>query len=95
MKKQSKETVNRPIQIRWNVPPYIKTQFASHMVVQKLENEYKLLFFEMKPPIRISSEESVPQEIPADCIASIIISDKKFPSFIKAMQLQIDKQEES
>lgn len=88
-KEQSKtEAKGLVVPIRWNMPDAIITRFASNMLVQILENEFKLLFFETKPEIRLGPGEPPPTEVRADCVASVIITADKMPRVIEALQKQ-------
>ena len=88
--KESVEIVNVPIE--WHMPEGVMTPFASNMIVQSLEHEFKLSFFETKPPIRSAgSGNPTPSGVRADCIASVIVSAEKLPEFINALQSQLDK----
>jgi len=77
-----------PVPINWNVPDNIITRFASNMVVQILESEFKISFFEVAPDIKLALEGRTPDEVQANCIASIIVSADKLPSFINLLQNQ-------
>jgi hypothetical protein len=88
-KKEGKE-----IPLKWHIPDTIVTRYAGHIVVQIIENIFKLSFFEVKPEIRLGP--NVPplselKEVKAECVASIIVTPDKFPQFIKVMQQQYDK----
>jgi len=83
-----KELPEIHIPIKWHVPDTKSSHFASNIVVQILENEFKLSFFEIKPEIRINETDSLPNEVRADCVASVIINAQKMPRLIEAMQKQ-------
>ena len=74
--------------IKWNVPDELKSIYASNMLVQMLENEFKILFFETKPSPRTSLDDPKETEVRADCVASVIISPLKMPAFIEVLQRQ-------
>lgn len=94
-KTNSKDKVTSKIQgvavpINWNISDNIITRFASNMVVQLLEDEFKISFFETAPDIKLGLEGKLPKEVQANCVASIIISAQKLPIFIKALQKQYE-----
>ncbi|HVP90001.1 MAG TPA: hypothetical protein VMS75_02170 [Terriglobales bacterium] len=89
VKKTTQETSLVPI--KWNIPEHLVTRFATNMLAQTIENEFKLSFFEIKPPIRFSESEPKPSEVNADCIASIIITADRLPNFIRVLQEQLDQ----
>lgn len=76
----------------WNVPEKLEAKYATNMVVQRLENEYLISFFEVKPPILLGDPESILEKaksiksIQANCVAQIIIAAEKMPSFVTALQ---------
>jgi len=80
--------------IKWVIPDNLITRFATNMLVQSIEDkEYKISFFESKPPIVLESSASPPNEIIAECVASIIITDERMPGFIDALQRQFQAHE--
>ncbi len=86
---QSKKVVKIPF--KWHIPENIITRFASNMVVQTLENEFKILFFEPNPEIHLDPSLPIPNEIQVNCVASVIVTANKLPQFIKVLQDQLDK----
>lgn len=93
-KKEEKQEPNFPLnlQIDWKVPENIVRRYATNMVVQTGENEIFVSFFETVPPLFIGSPEEIEQQasktktIPANCVAAIVISPEKIPSFVDALQ---------
>lgn len=81
----------KKVPIKFNIPPTIITRFASNMVIQTFESEFKISFFEIKPEIRLDPSDEIPDEVLADCVASVIVSADKLPSFIEILQIQLDK----
>lgn len=89
-KKVTAKTKGTLLPLKWYVPDDIVTRYASNMVVQILENEFKITFFEMKPDIQSALAGESPKEVQAACVASIIINPNKIPVFIGALQKQHD-----
>lgn len=85
----SEAVVNVPIE--WHVPDGLMTPFASNMVVQIVENLFKLSFFEIKPPIQLDKSAPVPTKVRADYVAGVIVTPDKLPKFIEVLQRQLDK----
>jgi len=79
------------IPIEWYMPEGTMTPFASNMLIQTMENEFKISFFELKPAVRIEDSEPLPSKIRADCVASVIVTADRLPKFIAALQTQLDK----
>ncbi|MDZ4383645.1 MAG: hypothetical protein U0937_03290, partial [Thermodesulfovibrionia bacterium] len=50
-KKPYKSTKARVLPIEWNIPDDIITRYATNMVVQRMEKEFKISFFELKRPV--------------------------------------------
>lgn len=86
MRKTTVQDVGVPL--KFHIPDDIITRFASHMVVQTLENEFKVSFFETNPEIILDDQEPS-KEVQANCVASIIINANKLPTFINALQRQL------
>ena len=85
----SKQTTTIPIE--WRVPDNLITRFVSNMVIQTIENEFKISFFEIKPIIHLDDSQPLPSKVPADCVASIIVTPDRLPKFIDVLQKQLDK----
>jgi len=85
--------------IEWNISDDIITRFATNMVVQTIENEFKVSFFELKQDIVLREEDMKKMvkggTVRADCIASIIITPDRMHKFIEAMTTQLTKYESS
>lgn len=88
--KSIKERVELPI--HWNVPDDIVARYSTNMVVQRLDNEFLISFFEVKPPIILGDPDAIKdglkslKSIQANCVAQIIVAHDKLPSFINALQ---------
>jgi hypothetical protein len=82
---------NNPISVslEWFVPDGLVTPFATNMVVQFIENAFKLTFFEMKPPMRIDKTQ-LPEKIRADYVTSVYVTPDKLLKIIEALQTQYD-----
>ncbi len=90
-KKKTKKTApSKQVPIKWNVPADMTSQYASNVVIQFLENEFKISFFETSYEIRVGKNQGFPDEAIANCVASIIINPNKIPGLIKALQQQYD-----
>ena len=88
--KEKPQAVIVKVPIRWNIPDSLVTRFASNMVVQRIEDAYKISFFETFPGIRLGPEEKVPSEVTANCVASVVITADKLQSVVKALQTHLD-----
>ncbi|OGD19929.1 MAG: hypothetical protein A2Y69_09330 [Candidatus Aminicenantes bacterium RBG_13_59_9] len=88
---RAKKAIRVPLKFR--IPENIVTRFASNIVVQTIENEFKISFFEIKPEIRLfpQSPQNAPKDVLADCVASVIVTAEKMPSFISALQNHFDR----
>lgn len=79
------------IPIDWNVPDDLIARYATNMVVQKLENEFIISFFDIKQPIIIGEPAIIEEKlkelksIRANCVAQIIVSADKMPKFVDAL----------
>ncbi len=76
----SREITQMSKPIKWLVPDSIRTDHATHLVVQQQGSEFTLLFFELQAPIITGTlEEQVAayKELPfteAKCISKIVMS---------------------
>lgn len=71
------------IPIKWHIPDSIVTRYANNMVVQVLENEFKVMFFEISLPATPGA--TLPTEATAECVASIIIPPEKLGKYAKLL----------
>ena len=87
------------LKIEWNIPDNITTGFATNIVVQKIDHEFRVSFFELKPDIVLREEDIKKMvrrgTVRADCIASLIITPDRMHKFIEAMTTQLTKYESS
>jgi hypothetical protein len=93
MSKKQKITTEKgkkEIPIEWNVPENIISHYASHVLVDVIENEFTISFYELKPPIRTDPKDPLPQSVRADCIANIIASPQTIQRLIGALQTQLN-----
>lgn len=75
--------------INWYVSPDIIPRHSTNLVVQVVESEFKLSFFELNPVINLDPDHK-PESVRADCVASIFVSPERLAKFIKVMQGQLD-----
>lgn len=92
-KKVVSEGENTVVSIDWRIPDGIATPFATNMLIQTIENEFKISFFEIKPPIRIDKSDPMPTKVRADLVANVIVTPDRLTKFIDAMQVQLKKYE--
>lgn len=74
------QIIQTPKPIKWVIPDSIRTDHATHIVVQQNGSEFTLLFFEVQPLLFMGTpEEQLDQyeKLPyteAKCIAKIVMS---------------------
>lgn len=78
------------VPLKWYIPDNIITRFASNMVIQTMESEFKISFFEIKPEILLPPSETLPKEVRAECVASVIVTADRLPKFIEVLQTQLN-----
>lgn len=89
------------IPLDWYIPDDMIARYATNMVVQQLENEFLISFFEVKPPIIFGEPGHIQEQldempsIRANCVAQIIVSKQKLPTIIKAMEANLKRLIES
>lgn len=90
-----KSKVKLPLE--WIVPENMVARYATNMVVQRLENEYLISFFEVKPPMILGEPEFIEskvndlQSIKANCVAQIIVAENKMPGFVNAFKTNLER----
>lgn len=88
-KKVTEKVQNVQISVKWNIPENMITRFASNIVVQTIEDVFKVSFFEMMPDIKFGLEQKIPDEVQANCVASLIITPEKLRIFTELLQKQL------
>lgn len=83
----------KELPIEWRMPEGKMTPFATNMFVQIIENEFKISFFEVKPPLRFNESDPWPEKAIADCVSSVIITADRLPKFIEVLQDQLERYE--
>ena len=96
---KKKEPAKTQLQILWNVPPFMASGWATNVVVQGFQGNFKISFFELKPDIALTPEQLKKIEergtINADCIGSYILSPDEVEKLIRVLQDQYSKYLES
>ena len=94
-KKELKKT-EVAVPIDWSVSDNIVARYATNMVVQRLENEFVISFFEIMPPIFLGDPEYIAEKLEnlksaqANCVAQVIVAHNKLPAFIDALKKNHD-----
>ncbi len=92
-----KQDISMVLPIEWSVPDCIVARYATNMVVQRLENEFLISFFEVRPPIILGEPPEVAEKlkqkksITANCVAQIIVAAEKMPSLVNALENSIKR----
>ncbi|MFQ5779444.1 MAG: hypothetical protein ACE5HN_01500 [Nitrospiria bacterium] len=89
--------------VDFHIPENFTRRYATNMLIQHGENEFLISFFETYPPTFLVSPMDVEakkkiddlKSVKANCIASIIVSDEKMPSFVKAMNDAYERTKQS
>ena len=71
------------------MPNDITARFVTNLVVQTIEGAFRILFFEAKPEIHFEGQ-TFPKEVPAECVASIIVTRDGLAKFVEVFQRQLD-----
>lgn len=94
---EKKSLQGKALPLDWHIPDDMPVHYATNIVVQRLENEFLVSFFEIRPPIILGSPEKIAETIDglklirANCVAQIIIAENKMPEFVKALQTNLEK----
>jgi hypothetical protein len=82
----------KAVPIEWCFPNNFISRYATNLAIQHSEHEFILSFFEAKPPLLIGTPEELKKQvlniksIKAECVARIIISAERMPTFVKVLQ---------
>lgn len=92
-----KQDQSQVLPVEWNVPEDMVARYATNMVVQRLENEFLISFFEIRPPIILGEPAEVIKKyqqmksVTANCVARIIVAAEKMPSFVNALETSVKR----
>lgn len=95
MSEKKEQGISLPVE--WHIPDDIPLRYATNLVIQRLENEFLISFFEIRPPIILGSPEEVVEKVKefksirANCVAQIIVAADKMPDIVKALQTNLEK----
>lgn len=71
---------HRPKPMKWVVPDYIRTEHATHLIVQQQGSEFTFFFFEEAVPLLMGPQEEqiatyeALEQIEAKCVAKVVMS---------------------
>jgi hypothetical protein len=77
-----------PKPVKWIIPDSIRTDHATHLVVQQQGSELILLFFEVRTPLFVGTPEEqlaamqAIESVEATCIARIVLSIENVPAAV-------------
>ena len=75
--------------LHFNIPMSLSGRYAQQLMVQPVENEVVLSFFEVVPPIMLGTPEErmavLAKGVQAICVARIVIANNRYPDFVRAM----------
>lgn len=86
-----------PVPISREFPPDQVGVTSNHFVIQQDDSEFHLLFFQTHPPVVLADTDEERREILANaearsiCVARIIVSADRLPSFIEAMESNLKR----
>ena len=81
------------VQISFNVPIEMPSVYATNIVLQQMEYEVLVSFYEIQPPLLLAGSNEAENlailkktGMRADCVAKIIISKQRFGAFVDVMK---------
>jgi hypothetical protein len=81
----------KEVPIKWNIPDDIITRFTNNIIIQKVENVFKISFFEVKPDIHLgSSKDTTTTEVQAYCVASVVMTPNKLADLKRILERQLE-----
>jgi hypothetical protein len=84
------DEISKELPIEWHIPDGMTGRHATNIVVQYVEGEYVVSFFELVPPIVLGEPEERLKQIEqltsvrAQCVARIVVPAHKMEGFIGA-----------
>jgi hypothetical protein len=83
-------TVNLPVQ--WQIPDDALASYATNFVVQRLQHEYLISFFQIQPPLLLGTPDQVVEQmsrlekVPARLVAQVLIAEDRLQEFEELLQ---------
>ena len=81
------------LQVQFNVPVEMPSVYATNIVIQQMEHEVLVSFYEIQPPILLAGSNEAENlailkktGMRADCVAKIIIAKQRFGGFADVMK---------
>lgn len=90
-KTRKKKEKIKYIPVAFNIPDDMITRFVTNTTVQIMDEEFKLSFFEIKPALSFDPADKPPDEVRADCVATVVMTPDRLSRFIGVLQGQLDK----
>ena len=86
-------------QIEFHTPDFMPASIATNFVVQRIEDNFKVSLYELKPDIILNEEDIKKLEkrgtVRADCVGSFIIFPHNLKTFIDVLSKQLSMYEKS
>lgn len=86
-------TQDDQLQISFNVPIEMPSVFATNILVQQMEHEVLVSFYEIQPPLLLPGSNEAENlailkktGMRADCVAKVIIAKQRFGAFADVMK---------
>lgn len=83
-------TVNLPVQ--WQIPDDAVAAYATNFVIQRMQHEYLISFFQVQPPLILGTPEQVIEKVshldrvPARLVGQIVIAEDRLQELQKLLQ---------
>lgn len=81
------------LQVSFNAPIDMPSVYATNIVLQQMEYEVVVSFYEVQPPILMAGQNEAENlailkktGLRADCVAKVIISNRRFGAFADIMK---------
>ncbi len=77
--------------IEWHVPESVLPRYATNFVVQATEHEFRLYFFDIRPPLIVGTPEEQRrkrrelQSVHAECVANLAIAPVRMAELVKLL----------
>ncbi|CAN5253686.1 hypothetical protein BH20ACI2_BH20ACI2_23440 [soil metagenome] len=97
------EPETKAVRINFNMPVDMPSVYATNILLQKMEHEVLISFYELQPPIFLNEAKQAENAkilemsgIRADCVAKVIVANERFAAFadvIKKLATQMKTDE--
>jgi hypothetical protein len=90
----------KEVPLEWVVPEGLVSRYASNVVVQKIDSNFLISFFEVQPPLIIGDANEISlnlsriEKVAAKCVAQVYMSNEQIKAFNDLLHRLLNTEDE-